>query len=109
MAVKKKKKGQKVDTIEGVASMVAVLSHDIQEHFEKIDERFEKIDERFGSLESEMRSGFEVVNRKLDRIETRTVNLERAVFGGAMDDDRRDVGNSLLARIAKLERAVFKK
>ena len=109
MVAKKKKARQIVSTTEGLAGMIATLSDDMQERFEQIDERFDKIDERFISLEAEIHVGFEIINRTLDRMETRIVNLERAVFGGAFDDEKRDVSNSLLARIAKLERAVFKK
>lgn len=96
----------KIDTIEKLAGMVAQEFSDFRED---VDLRFEKIDHRFASLEAEMRNGFEENRRILDRIETRLVRLEAAVFGPTTGENGRAVSSSILARLAKLERAVYKK
>ncbi len=104
-----KAKKIKVTTIEGLAGMIVDFREDVDSRFEKIDSRFEQIEERFASLESETRNGFEETRRILDRIETRLTNLEAAVFGPTTSDGGRVVSDSILARLAKLERAVYKK
>jgi membrane protein required for beta-lactamase induction len=66
------------------------------------------VDARFDALEHEMRSGFADIRRILDRIDTRLAALEMAVFGASSSTGRMSA-HSILGRLAKLERAVFKK
>ena len=94
-----KKTAKKVDTIEKLAQVVSVSFEDLQSDMEN----------RFTSLESEVRNGFAEQRRILDRIDTRLTALELAVFGATSAGGRRIVANSLLSRLDKLERAVFKK
>lgn len=100
--MQRKEKKPKVTTIDGLATLVLGLREDM-------DDRFDAIDERFVSLESEMRGGFTEVKRILERIDSRLSALELAVFGPSGPNGSRDVSNSILGRLAKLERAVFKK
>ena len=94
-----KKTAKKVDTIEKLAQVVSVSFEDLQSEMES----------RFTSLESEVRNGFIEQRRMLNRIDTRLTALELAVFGATGAGGGRIVANSLLSRLDKLERAVFKK
>ena len=98
----KKALKEKVDTIEKLAQLVAG-------GFADIDENFHKVDQRFVALGSEVRNGFQETRAALDRIDTRLAALEMAVFGGTSSNGGRLVAASLLSRLDKLERAVFKK
>jgi len=112
----KKRKKKIITTLGGLAVLVernvdltGKLAESIAEDFSSMNERFDKVDTRFDSLELEMRSGFEELNKKLDRIDTRIAALELAVFGATTSDGARLLENSLLTRLSKLEKAVFRK
>ncbi len=109
------RKIQKVDSIEKLAQIVAVGFVDIESRFDAIDARFDavdarldSVDARFDSLEEEMRTGFAEVKVSLERIDTRLAALEHVVFGASSSTGRVSA-HSILGRLTKLERAVFKK
>jgi membrane protein required for beta-lactamase induction len=85
---------RKIDSVEKLAAIML--------------DSFADIDARFDALEHEMRSGFADIRRILDRIDTRLAALEMAVFGASSSTGRMSA-HSILGRLAKLERAVFKK
>jgi len=101
---KKTVKKERVDSIEKLAQLVAEGFADITEEFQK---RFDQVDVRFVALEAEVRNGFIVSERHMDRIETRIAALEFAVFGV---DSAKGQHNSTtwFSRIEDLEKAVFK-
>ena len=106
--MKRTRKG-KIDSIEKLAQIVADGFADIDEHFHKVDQRFLSIDRRFVSLESEVRNGFQETRALLNRIDTRLAALELVVFGGSNSANGRVTVDSLLSRLHKLEKVVFKK
>ncbi|OGG80486.1 hypothetical protein A3A39_00180 [Candidatus Kaiserbacteria bacterium RIFCSPLOWO2_01_FULL_54_13] len=98
-----------VNTIEGLAGVVAEGFADVNERFDEVDERFDKVDKRFDTLELEITSGFEELRKVLGRIETRLAALELAVFGAPGPEGGRLASRFLLSRLDKLEKAVFGK
>lgn len=100
---KKKMSAQskKIDSIELLAQLVA-------EGFERVEERFEQLETKVDDFRLETHSHFTILDRRLDRIETRIAALEFAVFG-ADADKRKPAAATWFSRIERLEKAVFKK
>lgn len=116
MTAMKKSPKHAIDSVEKLAAIMLDSFSDIDARFDAVDARFdavdarfEAIDARFDALENEMRTGFTDIKRTLDRIDTRLAALELAVFGASSSHGGRVSSTSILSRLAKLEKAVFKK
>ena len=97
------------------------LTARMERGFKQTDARIEKlaglvadgyseIDERFDAIELEMRVGFTELKQICDRIDTRLAALEHAVFGASLSGPTKDFdAETLIRRLEKLEKAVYKK
>ncbi|MEZ4663084.1 MAG: DUF3782 domain-containing protein, partial [Caldilineaceae bacterium] len=56
----------------------------VDQRFEQVDQRFEQVDQRFDRLETEMRTGFDNVQRSIDRLGSRWGIRNEAVFRQTM-------------------------
>lgn len=102
MAKKRASAGRKkVDSIELLAQLVA-------DGFAQVDERFEQLETVLDDFHRDTRSHFAMLERNLERIETRIAALEFAVFG-ADASKRKSTTPTWFSRIERLEKAVFKK
>lgn len=81
----------KVDTIEKLAEVVKKGFVSVEKRFDKTDQLIEKLaaltveefadaDIRFGGLESEVRSGFDELQRTLDKQDTRISGTENILL-----------------------------
>jgi len=87
----------KIDTVEKLAIIMV-------EGFASIDARFDAVDARFDGIEGDLSD----IKRTLDRIDTRISTLELAVFGASSSNGSRATESSMLKRLDKLERKVFR-
>lgn len=76
------------------------MHREVNGRFDALEKR---MDDRFGGIEGEL----EIINRRLDRIDTRLAALELAVFG-ASDGSGRITEEAMLERLTRLEQVVFK-
>ena len=95
---KSKRKSPKINTIEGIAGLIAEFREDMDFRFDAVEERFDKID-----------ADLVIIRRILDRVDTRVAALELAVFGASVSEGRRLASDSLLERVNRLEQAILHK
>lgn len=101
----KKPHRSKINTIEKLAVLVADGFADMEERFESIDERFDASDARFQRIENELTE----IRRIVERMDTRIAALELAVLGATSAEGGRLRGDSLIERVARLEKLVLNK
>lgn len=106
---------KRVDSIEKLAQLMADGFADVDARFEKfaqlmvegfadVDARFDALEMRVGRIEIDIQE----IKHILERIDTRVAALELAVFGATKSGGGKLSPHSMLGRIAKLERAVFR-
>ena len=64
----------------------ARMLEELHEHRRETRRKFAKVDQRFGSLETEMRTGFDNLHRAIDRLGSRWGIRNEAVFRKAMSE-----------------------
>lgn len=113
-----KKKREKIDSVEKLAILVAdgfvTMEEnfaDVDKRFNDVDKRFDAVDKRFDVMESRfgrVETDIQEIRRILDRMDTRLAALGLAVFGATKSGGGKISEQSILGRLNKLERAVFR-
>src|SRR3989338_7980079 len=98
----KRRPQKKVDSIEKLARMV---TEEFSEMRGEMHERFDSVNMRFTKIEGELTE----IRRTLERLDTRVAAIELVMFGASTSRGGRYTNDSLLSRIDRLEKMVFKK